>query len=202
MKTTLLFFAILLSISTFYGCKKEIDVIVESNNESTTSSIKFIYHNQTVSRSDFDANNPDLVMVVEANNTVYVFDTHEEFLDWAQTTSHANSIVQFEEKRMAILNNSNSQTQTSNKTNIACMLYEDCNNGDTGASKLIILGWPYSSLGSMDNKASSINGLAVVTCCYDKTNFSGSRVYVLCAGAAVYFADLGFDNRTSSVLSF
>ncbi len=217
MKTKLLSLVLLLFLS-IYGCKKETDIsstTTTTENQSAVnnvgSSYTFMYHNQTVSKSDFDTNNPDLVMAVSENNMVYVFDNNNDFMAWAKTTSHANDIVQLENRRQEVLAyeqesgpiHETSFIETSaNKTDLLCALYENTDGGNTGSTKWLVIGYPYSSLGSMDNKASAINGLAVCTVCYDKTNFSGSRVYVLCAGALVYFSDLNFDNKTSSILSF
>lgn len=215
MKTKLLSLIALLSVSSFYGCKKETDVSsTTSENQNvinTGSAYTFIYHNQTVSKSGFDTNNPDLVMAVAENNMVYVFDNNDDFMAWANTTSHANDIAALESKRQSILaneqsnglaNENNLNETSSNKTNLLCALYENTDGGNTGNTKWLVIGYPYASLGSMDNKASSINGLAVCTVCYDNTNFKGTRVYVLSAGSLVLFSDLNFDNRTSSILSF
>ena len=198
----------------------------KSQNELNDSSpLQFIYHNQTISRSAIDTNNPDLVMAIGENNTVYVFDNNDEFMNWSATTKYATDVAKLESKRQDILSYAQANgvieqyentgilkqdyidyintkyPQTANKTNVLTALY-DLKNAPSGTDfYVIILSWPYGTIGKMDNRASSISGITVVTACYDKTYWSGSRVYVLCAGATINFSDLGFDNKTSSVLA-
>jgi hypothetical protein len=207
-----------------YSCKKEC-VISNLNEAQSASSFKFIYQNREVSRSAFDSNNPELVMLVSENNTVYVFDNNNEFKDWVGTTSYASDIEKLENKRNEILRFAEEndvigvyertgvlkaeylsfiekyKSASHNKTEVLSALYDLAGAAPGSSYYVIVIGWPYGTIGKMNDKASSISGITAVTVCYDKTWFSGSRVYISSSGATINFYDLGFDNKTSSVLS-
>jgi hypothetical protein len=216
--------SIVLISSIFYGCKKEGDI--SNKTTESKSSLKFIYRNQIISCADFNSDNPDLVLFVVENNTVYVFDNNTSFFNWVNTTTYANDVSKLESQRQEILAFAEAngvieeynktgelkaeyltylekynQASSSNKSNLLTALYDKAGAPSNSSYYVIITPWPYGTIGNMDNKASSITGVTVVTVCYDKTWFSGSRVYISSFGSTINFSDISFDNKTSSVLS-
>lgn len=220
---------LLVSALFFTACEKQMDVYTTvqlgNTNETSTSVMKFIYHDQEVAQSDINMENPELVMFVEENNTVHVFDNDNDFTNWINTTSYANDVAKLENEKQEILDFANANgvieeynrtgelkqeyvdfiasrhTTSNNKTNVLAALYDLAGAAPNSDYKTIIMGWPYGTIGSMNNRASSISGLTAVTICYDNTWFSGSRVYISSYGSTIDFGDIGFNNRTSSVIS-
>ena len=218
----------LASAALFSSCKKEVDPILTSNTNteaSNVSSVKYIYHGQETPFSVLNNNAPEQVMFVASDELIYVFDTHEEFATWGQTSTFATEVSQIETKRTLALDYANkngiiedynrtgvlkpdfieyyasiSNTAKANKTEgVGGTLFQ--NSYKLGGFFTVLPAVPYVTLGTMNDRASSFVGWSETMAFYDGTWFSGKSLILAAVVYVPEFSKYEFDNKISSTIS-
>lgn len=110
-------FATVVALSS---CQKQDGLVSTLDNAETSSqTITYIYHNEETPLEEI-TEAPEQVMFMESEQLIYVFDTHEEFAEWGQTSPFSDAIIALENKRTLALNyaNENGVIEEYNKTGV------------------------------------------------------------------------------------
>ncbi len=219
----------ILGVVLLFGCSKQpIKLDKESQNNdnvNTKSSTTYIHLGKIINENLIDFNSPTLSLVygtTDNENEVFVFYNDDELISWAEKDESRHFIIstinniekaldmakkmgEFERAQkygdvsdeykeyLKSLMNSNGGREINGPTN----LFE--NNNYLGDSEFV--GVPRWSLGSFNNKTSSLQYVATGTTLFDKKWWGGARVYF----ATLYYGQypnlslMNFDNKTSSV---
>ena len=226
MKTKI-FSLMLASAALFSSCKKEIDPITGSstNNEASVSTVQYIYNGQVTPLSAINNNAPEQVMFVASDETVYVFDNHEDFAAWGKTSSFSSEVSQIETKRTLALDyaNKNGIIEEYKRTGVIKQDFLDYYASISNASKAnkteglggtlfqnsyklggfftVLPAVPYVTLGTMNDRASSFVGWSETMAFYDGTWFSGKSLILAAVVYVPEFSKYEFDNKISSTIS-